>query len=240
MKVIAVALLLVAGAFANSIKQTRETGPPCPIADPLIDEPSDQLNFTLNPIAQIIVGGSHGLTTINGLSTFQYEYTINLIQLTAEFTITLTTFDLTSTYTAEGYVDARPLSQSCIPSGNFTGTGPVAITAAGLVVSGSATIFVNLITDRISIRLLSIPNLVFDSLTADLGPEFIIGGAPVDWAQFSSNIKSCVDTEFPANRDDVVEKFRLAINELIADFTLQDFLDLIGGGDSTCPPPGLV
>lgn len=182
----------------------------------------------------------HRLTTINGLSTFQYEYTINLIQLTAEFTITLTTFDLTSTYTAEGYVDARPLSQSCIPSGNFTGTGPVAITAAGLVVSGSATIFVNLITDRISIRLLSIPNLVFDSLTADLGPEFIIGGAPVDWAQFSSNIKSCVDTEFPANRDDVVEKFRLAINELIADFTLQDFLDLIGGGDSTCPPPGLV
>ncbi|OXA39759.1 uncharacterized protein LOC110861056 [Folsomia candida] len=240
MQVFAIVLLLVAGSFANSIKQTRETGPPCPLPAEYIGT-EGPLNITLHPILEIHQGGTRGVSTINGLDTFAYEYTINLIALTAEFTITVGSLSLDTLYTATGYLDARPFSQGCIPSGNFTGgangPAPATATVVGLRAVGTATIFINLITDRISLRLLAVSSFSFTTITANLSDDYVIGGSPIDWPAFNAGLKACVDSEFASNNAAVVEKIRLAVNEKIADYTLQDFLDLIGGGGSTCPPP---
>jgi len=237
MKVIAVVLLLVAGACAKAaVKSTRAEGPACPAEDPLIRLEVGPLNITLNPIAQIDQGGERSDVNVVGLSTFGYTYEINLIALTATFQIRVANLNLRSEYVATGYLDARPFSQGCIPSGNFTGAGTALVTASGINAEGSATLFVNLIDNKLSVRLLSVSAFSFTTLTVDLGPDYMIGGETVNWPQFNAGLKACVDSEFAANNAAIVEKIRLTVNGAIADLTLQDFLDLIGGGDGECPP----
>jgi hypothetical protein len=237
MKVIALALLLVAGACAKvAVKSTRAEGPACPPEDPLDRPEEGPLNITFHPIAQIDQGGMRQEVMVTGLSTFGYTYDINLIQLTATFSIRVANIDLSSGYTATGYLDARPFTQACIPSGNFTGSGTALVTAAGVMASGSATLFVNLISDKVSIRLLAVDSFSFTSLTVNLGEEYMIGGSPVDWAAFNAGLKACVDTQFAANNAEVVEKIRVGVNEKIGVLSLQEFLDLLvgGGGDGGC------
>lgn len=239
MKVIALALLLVAGACAKvAVKSTRAEGPACPPEDPLDRPDEGPLNVTFHPIAQIDMGGVRSDVMVIGLSTFGYTYEINLIALTATFSIRVANIDLTSGYTATGYLDARPFSQSCIPSGNFSGSGTALVTAAGVNAAGSATLFVNLITDKVSIRLLAVDSFSFTSLTVDLGEEYMIGGSPVDWPMFNSGLKACVDSEFAANNAAIVEKIRVGVNEKIGVLSLEEFLDLLigGGGDGGCEP----
>ncbi|OXA39825.1 uncharacterized protein LOC118439516 [Folsomia candida] len=215
MQVFAIVLLLVTGSLANSITQTRETGPPCTLP-PVYIGTEGPLNITYHPILEIHQGGTTGVSTIIGLDTFAYEYTITVIALTVEFTITVDKLSLDTTYTATGYLDARPFSQGCIPSGNFTsgGYGPAPATAniGRLKVFGSLTLNINLIEDYVRIGRLALSFVSFDTVRVDLGRKFRIGGAPVDWPAFSANLKACFDSEFAANKAAVVEKVRLAIN----------------------------
>lgn len=169
--------------------------------------------------------------TINGLNTYSSYWTIDMI--TNMFTITLDNLSLDATYSATGYLDATPYSQGCIPSGNFTGGDTARITVAGLRVVGQATFFVNLVNDRVSIRRLSVASFSFTDITVDLGANFQIGWAPVDWPAFNGNLKACMDSEFAANNPAIVEKFRLAINEKIQHYTSEELSELIG---NICPP----
>ncbi|OXA39749.1 hypothetical protein Fcan01_25498 [Folsomia candida] len=212
MQVFPVVLLLVADSLATSIKQKRETGPPCPLP-PVYIGTEGPLNITYHPILEIHQGGTHRVSTINGLNTFIYEYTINFLTLTAEFTITVGSLSLDTTYTATGYLDARPFSQGCIPSGNFTGNGAAKATIVGLRLVGNATIVVNLMNEFMYIRLLAVSSFSFTSVMA------------------------CFDSEFAANNAAVVAKMRLAVNEKLFRVRFQDFLDFLDGGDTTCPPP---
>lgn len=239
MKVIALALLLVAGACAKAaVKSTRAEGPACPPEDPLVRVEAGPLNISFHPIAQIDEGGVRMDVNVVGLSTFGYTYEINLIALTATFSIRVADIDLTSGYTAAGYLDARPFTQTCIPSGNFTGSGTALVKAAGVTATGSATLFVNLATGTVSVRLLAVSAFSFNTLTVDLGEEYMIGGSTVDWPAFNAGLKACVDTQFAANNEEIVEKIRVGVNMKIAHLTLEEFLDLIigGGGDGGCEP----
>lgn len=234
MKTIFLALLFVAGAFARAGNQITETGPACPLDDPLISE-SGFLNITLDPILVINAGGSRGELVAVGLTTLNYEYNVNIILLTADVEINLGSLKLdVADYNAEGWVDVTPLREETLPSGSFVGTGNAALTASNVNVKFSATLFINLISNKVTVRLLNVENLSFDSVTLDLGAGFLLDGAAVDWATLSANFKDNFAQDWAASEEAIVEKIRTAANVVVGQYTLDEILDIIGnigGGD---------
>jgi hypothetical protein len=148
-----------------------------------------------------------------------------------------------ATYEAEGWIDARPFRQVTLPSGNFTGSGSATMKASNVALKGSATLFVNLIGNKVSVRVLQVDTLTFDSLAADLGTGYTVAGEPVDWADWSATVKDNFRQDFDdgALRTEIVEKIRTAANVVVGQFTLQELIDLInnGGGEGgdSCPTP---
>jgi hypothetical protein len=206
-----------------------------------LNAPEGALNVTLHPILEIFQGGSHGPLTVVGLSTLKYVIDINAITLTATFDVTLGSVDLASTYEAEGWIDARPFRQVTLPSGNFTGSGPATLKATNVALKGSATLFINLIGNKVSVRVLNVDTLTFDSLAADLGTGYTIAGGPVDWAAWSATVKDNFRQDFDgALHNEIIEKVRTAANVVVGQFTLQELIDLINGGGEGgdgCPTP---
>lgn len=167
-----------------------------------------------------------------------YDYTIIIITLTLNFHLTLPSAHITTDFVVTGYLDARPFSSGCIPSGNFTGSGASTVHASALDVNIRAVLFANLITNKLSIRTLEIRNISFGSdIMLSFGPDLLIGGSPVDWDAVSAGLKTCFDAEFAANKAAITEKIRLAGNVVIGKYTIDELLELIGGGGGTCPPP---
>ncbi|CAL8109730.1 unnamed protein product [Orchesella dallaii] len=239
MKVLFVALLFVAGTFARVAVQEQQIqaeGPACPIDDPLERPGPDSINVTLDPIAKLLEGSIRGDIVATGLSTLHYNVDINALLLTATFELTLAQVDVTTTYEATGYVDARPLAAETVPQGNFTGSGNARIQASGLKVQGSASLFVNIIGNKVTVSRLVLNTVEFTTLRLDLGAQFLIGGSPVDWTTWSDNIKANFDRDFAANKNAVVDKVRLAANNIVGQYTLAELIDLIsGGGDGGEP-----
>jgi hypothetical protein len=195
------------------------------------------------PILEIFQGASHGPVSVLGLSTFKYVIDINALTLTADFDFTLPSVDLSmATYEAEGCIDARPFRQVTLPSGNFTGSGSATMKASNVALKGSATLFVNLIGNKVSVRVLQVDTLTFDSLAADLGTGYTVAGEPVDWADWSATVKDNFRQDFDdgALRAEIVEKIRTAANVVVGQFTLQELIDLVNGGGEGgdgCPTP---
>jgi hypothetical protein len=217
--------------------QIRETGPVCPPEDPLIREEEAPLNITLHQFLQIHEGSTRSGVTVNGLSSFSYEYTIYLTNLFIDFEITLGSLDLSAVYNATGYLDMAPISQSCFPSGNFTGDGQASLSLENLKVSGYSYISVNLDTSHISVSTFQLYELSFGGLMADFGPNYTIGGSPVDWDEFNGNVKSCFEAEMDGDSNNAVVliiKIGRAVNEVVQDYTLDEFLDVIGGDPADC------
>jgi len=232
MKVLFITLLVVAGAFARSAVQQQQVnaeGPECPIDDPLRVEQAN-INITVDPIVQLLVGSEIENLIAEGLSTLRYQVDINVILLTATFNVSIPLVKGNATYKAEGYVDARPFRQETIPSGNFTGSGVGKLEATNVRLRGSASIFINL-QGRVQLSRLVLAEVAFDSLALDLGTSFTIGGGAVDWDELSRNIKPNFDRDLNDNRNAVQEKIRGAANGILVQFTLQELIDLIGGGD---------
>ena len=237
MKTIFVALLLVAVAHARSASKFAE-GPACPIEDPLT-RPGGEFNVTLDPIVVINEGGVRGELNVIGLTSLHYVYDINVITLNVDLELTLGNLDLTMLdVDCSGWIDASPLTSAVFPSGDFVGKGTAKLVASEVSLKLTATLFPNLITNKLSIRLLGVSELVFGSLSVDLGAGFLVDETPVDWAAWSAGIKDAWDTEFAANHDVMVEKARNAANNVIGNYTLDELLELIegiGGGEEGCP-----
>jgi len=233
MKVLFVTLLVIAGAFARSAVQDSifAEGPACPIADPLNSPGPSAINVTLHPLFQLLEGCERGDLVATGLSTLHYNIDINALLLTASFEVTITQVGLDTTYTnAEGYVDARPLGSDTVPAGNFTGSGTAKLTASGVHAKGRGSLWINIIGNKVTLNSLTLEIVNFDTLTLDLGATLTIGGSPVDWATWSQNIKANFDRDFAANKNEVVDKVRLAANNIIGQYTLAELIELIGGG----------
>lgn len=173
-----------------------------------------------------------------GLSELSYDYTLVNLMLTYDFHFTLSTAHVTNDFTVTGYLDVRPFSQGCIPSGNFTGGGVAIVHVSALDADLRAGFFVNMITNKVTIRTLDIRNISFGSdIMISFGPDLLIGGSPVDWDAVSAGLKTCFDAEFAANRAAVTEMIRQAANVVIGQYTLDEISEWIGGGGGTCPPP---
>lgn len=152
---------------------------------------------------------------VEGLSTLHYKVDINAILLTATFDVTIAKVSGTATYKADGYIDARPFSQGTIPSGNFTGSGAGAVSATNVKLHGSASLWVNVIGNKVTITILNLSTISFDSISVDLGSDFIIAGSPVDWAALSAGLKANFDREFAANKQEIQRRIRLAANRIV-------------------------
>jgi len=208
----------------------------CPVEDP-VTLPAGNFNISLHPLCQIFEGSTHGELIAEGVSTAHAEVDINVILLTAQFTVTLETIKIDSTYEASGWIDARPIPQGTIPSGNFTGSGIVEVEATGIEIDGSATLFINIIGNKVSIRILNLDTVKFGTVKVNLG-EFNIAGANVDWAEWSSGFVANWDRDFAQFHSQAVEKIRQAANVIVGQYTLAELIDLIGGGGGTTGEPG--
>lgn len=102
----------------------------------------------------------------------------------------------------------------------------------------SATLFVNIIGNRVSVRVLNVNVFTFDEICLNLGADFQIGGAPVDWADLCANFKGRFDAEWGNNqlKNQLVEKIRVTANVIVGRYTLDELIDLIGGGGPTTEP----
>jgi hypothetical protein len=232
MKVLLITLLVVAGAFARSAVQQsaiNAEGPACPIDDPIRVE-QGAINITVDPVLNLEVGSEVVNLIAEGLSTLRYKIDLNIILLTATFEVTIPKVSGNATYSASGYLDARPFRQETVPSGNLTGSGLGKVDATGIKARGSVSIFLNL-QGKVQLSRLVLAEVSFDSLAVDLGTTFNIGGGAVDWAELNRNIKANFDRDLSENKNAIQEKLREAANGILKKFTLQDLIDLIGGGD---------
>jgi len=202
-----------------------------PTPDPNILPPNN-VNLSLTPVLEIFEGSSHEGAVLTGASGITTDIQIILITLTLHIELTIPSLDIEATGAqATGYLDGRPLT--CLPSGNFSAVGDDGKAhISNLYVDARATLFINLITNKVNIRLLTVNSFRFDDICLDLGPNFRIAGEAVDFVDFCENFKSRFDVEYAnaAIRDPVIEKIRGAANNIVGKFTIDELIDLIGGG----------
>jgi len=170
-----------------------------------------------------------------GLSGLVADIAIIIITLRLNFKVELPSVDLVITEgAATGFMDTRPFT--ALPVGNFTSSanpGNGMVRVRNLQIEGGANLFINLIGNKVQIRVLEVAVFSFGDLCLDMGPNFTIGGSPVDWVDFCANFKSRFEVEY-ANmqlRNALIEKVRVAGNILVGEYTLDELIDLIGGGD---------
>jgi hypothetical protein len=232
MKVVFITLLVVAGAFARSAVQQNAInaeGPECPIDDPLLVDQAN-INITVDPLIKLEIGSEVVNLIAEGLSTLRYKIDLNIVLLTATFEVTIPKISGNATYSAEGYLDARPFRQETVPSGNLTGSGLGKLDATNVKLRGSASVFLNL-AGKVQLSRLVIAEASFDSVAVDLGTTFNIGGGAVDWAELNRNLKANFDRDLSDNKNAIQERIREAANGILKKYTLQELIDLIGGGD---------
>jgi hypothetical protein len=229
MKVVFVALLVVASAFGAPQQSVHAEGPETPIDDPIFVE-HGAINITVDPILELLVGSVVDNLVAEGLSTLWYNIDINAILLSARVEVNLTRVTGNATYQAEGYLDARPFRQESIPSGNFTGNGLGKVSATNIRLQASGSIFINL-QGRVQLSRLVIEQLNFDTLAVDLGVNFNIGGGAIDWPRWSENAKQNIDQDLANNRNAIQEKLRGAANGILRNYTLAQLICLINGGE---------
>jgi len=141
---------------------------------------------------------------------------VNVITLSAVFEVDLDNVDLTcAEYTANGWLDLRPIRQETLPSGNFTGTGAATLKGSKIHLKGNAVLFINLIGNKVSIRVLNLEAVSFDSLSFNLGPAFLVNGEAVNWDEVNSNFKSDFDADFAQFKTEITEKIRVAANVIV-------------------------
>lgn len=140
---------------------------------------------------------------------------------------------LESNYDAGGYLDFHPFSNSCLPSGNFTGAGLASLSVRNLSWNIIMTFDFDLNADEVTIRNFTIFEISFDRIFLDLGQNFRINGSPVDWEAFNVNFHSCFHTQVDLYRREIETKLMTALNQGYARFSLVDIYLFLFSGD--CP-----
>jgi hypothetical protein len=221
-------------ALASAIPHKRQCPEPTP--DPSIIDVNTSLNLTAHPIFRLNPGASHQGGASAGHSTAVVEVEIVVITLTATLHVTIETIELSlNGIVCNGYLDFSPFTS--IPSGNFSTTGSdLTLSVAGVVADGSATLFINLITNKVSIREMEVESIDWTTLCTDFGPNFMIGGSPVDWADLCQSFKPAFMAEFnnPALKDALTERLRGAANAVVGNCGIDE---LVGCAtyDDGCP-----
>lgn len=150
-----------------------------------------------------------------GLSSLNYTVNINALLLTFEFELFLERITGNATFTADGYLDVRPLRRETFPSGNLTGFNQfAAISATGVHLKGRADLFVNLLGDKVLLRRLIFDTLNFDNAFLNFS-QLVIGGQTHDWESISANFKDNFDKDFTQQPTEITERIRIALNYVV-------------------------
>jgi len=237
-----VALLFVRAALSATIENPniQADGPACPIKNPLPIE-AGPLNITAGHpddiLVDIKVGSRHEGGVAVGLDKLKYSYTINLITMTV-------TFEMNNPgqvcldggkYKANGALDFSPFHEETLPNGIFEGSGSYHACMSNAHISGSVSLKVNLITQEVEVTKINIVDIKSDDVEVDLG-HFVVDGTVVDWQVWSANFEERFESEWPTVGAEFLERARAGVNHVIKGYTLQELIDLIGGGDEPCEP----
>jgi hypothetical protein len=194
-------------------------------------------NISILPLIELSVGSKHGGMDMAGHSGLVTEVEFNLITLTANVNLQLPSLDIALTLLHMfGSIDVTPFT--CLPSGPFNSPGTEDGTAhvKDLQITASATVFVNLITGKVSLSRLTVSVFVFNEVCFNLGPSFTVAENPLDYDDLCANLKARFDVEWADSnkKNQLVENVRVAANLFLKEYSLQDFIDLITG--PTNPP----
>jgi len=75
--------------------------------------------------------------------------------------------------------------------------------------------FVNLIGNKVSVRVLNLDTFSFDLFNFNLGPNYRINGEPLNYDQINQNLKQNFDTDFAEFKAEITEDFRQAMNVVV-------------------------
>lgn len=169
---------------------------------------------------------THGVSTIQFLCLFGINGGGGQINRVAH------DFYFQGDYDIRGYLDMYPFASSCLPSGNFSGTGVATFEVQNLIWVAATTHYFNINTGEVILRNLTM-YISFDRVYLDLGPNFRINGSPVDWEAFNANLHSCFHTEFNQYKGEIETKLMSAINDRFAQFNLYEIIEFLFEG--SCP-----
>lgn len=186
----------------------------------ILQSPTNDLKFCSNLYM-------HGVSMLEFLCRFTFSP--NTVQVTRQ----AGNLYLESNYDAGGYLDFHPFSNSCLPSGNFTGAGLASLSVRNLSWNIIMTFDFDLNADEVTIRNFTIFEISFDRIFLDLGQNFRINGSPVDWEAFNVNFHSCFHTQVDLYRREIETKLMTALNQGYARFSLVDIYLFLFSGD--CP-----
>ncbi|OXA39716.1 uncharacterized protein LOC110861104 [Folsomia candida] len=219
----------------------RPTAAPCTTPcciDDVHDGLSGPLNLTFHPIVQLDEGSEYSNLYTHGVSTLELDCRFPIPAGTGQITRRAGDYHFQGDYDIQGYLDLNPFSSSCLPSGNFSGTGVVTFSVENLYWLVGTTQFTDIISGRVSIRTLTIHEISFDRIYRDLGPNFRINGNPVNWEVFNANLHACFHTQLNQYRGEIETKLMSALNDRYERFTIIEVAEFLF--DRNCAPCSIV
>jgi hypothetical protein len=164
--------------------------------------------------------------TVYGLDTLEDTLVFNLLGLSLSGDVTLAAAQIKGNYLADG-----TLTFSNGTTVRLLGDGTLDAAGTVLKVTGLKIVFnVNLITQRISIKSIEFTPSIESCTISTTGDS--ANGQPIDWVTTCKDIPALVDEFWPIHKESLYADIILIGNELLKDVTLQDLIDLIGGGGS--------
>lgn len=241
MNSITLVLLLAVGAAiaipSPILKTIRRGVRACDTEDPMVIEPGP-IDITVDPFLVIDIDSEQFGAIATGLSGLETEVSYNAILQQISFKVTLPYAHIVGDrYKATGSINAAPIRPVTIPSGPFNGDGKFEASVNDFVIEGKANILVNLITNRVNLRSVTVAQLSFSKVFAELG-GFNINGAPMDFDAWNAVFKTNFDADFntPAIKNEILEKVKIFGNEILGQYTLAELLAIILKPAPTCAP----
>jgi len=166
-----------------------------------------------------LVGG-----TATGGSGLVDDVAVNLLTLKLTISIDLPAGRLTGAYTIAGEAIGEDGVHHVVQ-----GAGEIDASIAGFKLDATATLAVNLISNRASIKNLDTQALEFASVQLS-ATGATVDNEPVDWEAVTADAKAEFDRIYAANKTTILQKITDAINEVLGQYTLAELIDLINGG----------
>jgi len=202
----------------------------CPTPDPA-ELPAGPINITVSDtvidVVRIEVGSVHAGAVAEGHSSVVAEIGYNALTQVISFKVTIPAIQISAVgVDAWGVINSGPFRPVTIPNGPFEAKGPLFASATDVHIEGTVGILVNLITNRVSCRFVTVATFTFGEVTVrDL--DFTSSGQKVDWAAWNAVFKANFNADWAAGRTEIQNRIRVPVNLELQKYTLAELLNLI-------------
>jgi hypothetical protein len=221
MKVLTIASVLL---FVFNVSNSE-----CP--DPIFLEPGN-INVTISDncidLFRIDIGSTHDGTNVEGYSKVFNGNSYNAITQTLDIDIQMPGTVLFSggEYSASGEINPAPFRPETFPNGPFVGKGSFYFSITGLTLKAKVLVLVNLITNRVDCKGLTLNEFHFNNATANF-ENFIPAGTLVDWVVWSKNFKTNFDEDLAAEKEEITWMLKAAIDNWLFDKSLAEVYEIL-------------